>query len=131
MAQINKNDNMNQGLPDNTGLDETTRARLRAAADGGNDGIVVGSFADLQRGTVGDPTSAPLNPNVPEEANLVTPAENDAQLGTTTVETEREGLTVEGQADYDDMTKEELQAEAEARGVATSGTKDEIRARLS
>lgn len=96
MAKVNKADNMNQGLPEDSGLDEATRARYRALAEGGNDGIVVGSFADLQRGTVGDPASAPLNPNVPEGANLVTPAVNDAEAGTTTVETDREGFEVAG-----------------------------------
>ena len=89
----NTDGNINQGVPEHRGLDEATRARLRAQADGGNDGIVVGSFADLQRGTVGDPTSAPLNPTVDaENLDLVTPAVNDAELGTETTETEREGI---------------------------------------
>lgn len=124
-------DNLNQGVPEHSGLDEATRARLRAQADGGNDGIVVGSFADLQRGTTGDPMGAPKNPMVENnDLNLVTPAEADAELGVDTLETQREGISPAGQADYDSMTKEELQAEAEARGLATSGTKDEIRARL-
>lgn len=83
---------MNQGLPENTGLDDTAKASLRRQLEGGNDGIVVGSFADLQRGTVGDPTTAPLNPNVPDDADLVTAAVNDAETGVATVETEREGI---------------------------------------
>ena len=96
MPKINTADNMNQGLPENTGLDDTAKAALRRQLEGGNDGIVVGSFADLQRGTVGDPASAPLNPNVPEDADLVTPAVQDAEAGAHTVETDREGLTVAG-----------------------------------
>ena len=93
----NKSDNMNQGLPDHTGLDEGTRARLRAAADGGNDGIVVGSFRDLQLGDTAVPVvDRPLNENVPADANLVTPAEQDAQLGVATQATDEEGMKVEG-----------------------------------
>lgn len=130
MPKIDTSDNLNQGLPENTGLDDGTRASLQRQLDGGNEGIVVGSFADLQRGTTGDPSSAPLNPNVPDDAELDTPAANDAKLGIASVETEREGLSPAGQSNYDDMTKEELQTEAEAQGLATSGTKDEIRARL-
>lgn len=130
MAKNSREGNLNQGLPEDSGLDETTRANLRRLADGGNNGIKVGSFRDLQVGLTDTPVEdRPVNPNQTEE-NLVSVAENDAALGVETQATQDAGLTVEGSSDFDSMTKEELQAEAENRGLATSGTKDEIKARL-
>lgn len=96
MAKINSSDNMNQGLPEETGLDAGTRASLQRQLDGGDDGIVVGSFRDLQVGETSQPVmDRPVNPNVPEDAKLVTPGEQDAAVGVQTQTTEEEGIKVD------------------------------------
>lgn len=56
--------------------------------------IAVNSFADLQRGTVGDPLDGPL-PLGQEDLNAVTPGEHDAAAGIPSPEVAREGLEVE------------------------------------
>lgn len=46
----------------------------------GKSGIAVNGFADLQRGTVGDPTDGPFAPDQDPDA-VVTPAEHAAAQG--------------------------------------------------
>lgn len=67
-------DNINQGLPAESGLDEGTRASIQRSLDGGaGQGIKVGSFRDLQVGDTDVPLeSRPLNPNQPDGAVPVT-----------------------------------------------------------
>lgn len=58
-------DNINQGIPAHSGLDEGTKASLQRSLDRGtSNGIVVGSFKDLQTGATAEPLEdRPLNPN--------------------------------------------------------------------
>lgn len=73
MAEINTRDNLNQGLPAHgTGLDDDAKEALRRQLEGKNEGIAVGSFADLQRGTVGPPIEGPFNDNVGDTSGLAT-----------------------------------------------------------
>ncbi len=132
MADINKNDNLNQGLPNQTGLDEGTRAAMQRALDGGDGGIKVGSFRDLQLGHSAEPLeSRPVNENQDED-NLVTPPEHDAAMGIETQATEEAGITVStGGEDLNDLTVEELKDRLADEGKPVSGTKDELIARLN
>jgi hypothetical protein len=126
MATINKDDNLNQGLPENTGLDEGTRAALQRQLDGGDGGIKVGSFRDLQVGLTDTPIEdRPVNPNQDEE-ELVTIHEHMASDPATAINED----TADGDDGYEDMTKEQLQDELASRDMAVSGTKDELIARL-
>lgn len=68
-----RRDNINRGLPKHSGLDEGTKASLQRSAEAGGDGIVVGSFRDLQVGDTDKPLEdRPLNPNQEGEPVLVT-----------------------------------------------------------
>lgn len=65
-------DNINQGLPAHSGLDEGTKASLQRSLDAGDEGIVVGSFKDLQTGATADPLEdRPLNPNQSAEGTVL------------------------------------------------------------
>lgn len=125
-----KRDNINQGIPAHSGLDEATRDRLRRAADGGNDGIAVNSFADLQRGTVSaDPTEGPLNPNQDPEG-IVSVRTDDPLLGGTPGGAAASEATTEFDDSY---TKADLQAALDEKGIeyAQSETKDELLDKLN
>lgn len=133
MAKVDTSDNMNQGLPENTGLDATVKARLRRQLEGPSGGIKVGSFRDLQLGlTDTSVEERPTNPNQPDE-DLISVAENDAAAGIETQATQDEGLEISGSSsEYDAMTKDELMAELDNQGIAysSSETKAELRAKL-
>lgn len=125
-----RRDNLNQGIPKHSGLDEATREKLRRAADGGNDGIAVNSFADLQRGTINsDPTQGPLNPNQDAEG-IVSVRTDDPLMGGTPGGASAEEA---GPAYDDSYTKDELQDALDDKGIAytQSDTKDDLLKKLN
>lgn len=125
-----RRDNLNRGIPKHSGLDDTTREALRRAADGGNEGIAVNSFADLGRGTISaDPTEGPLNPNQDPEG-IVSVRTDDPLLGGTP----GGAPAADTSSEFDDSyTKAELQAELDKRGVdySQSDSKDDLLGKLN
>lgn len=119
-----KRDNMNRGIPRQSGLDDGTRASLERSLNAGNEGIKVGSFRDLQVGLTDVPVEdRPLNPNQDPEGVI----EINEFIA-------KEGVDDQGPAtatDYDDYTVEELKDELAAQGKAVSGTKQELIDRLN
>lgn len=127
-----KRDNINQGIPAHSGLDDATRDKLRRAADGGNDGIAVNSFADLQRGTISaDPTEGPLNPNQ-DPSGIVSVRTDDPLMGGTPGGAAASDAGSDGGFD-DTYSKAELQDALDERGIdyTTSDTKDDLLKKLN
>lgn len=125
-----RRDNINRGVPAHRGLDDGTKASLRRALEDRDEGIKVGSFRDLQMGLTDTPLEdRPVNPNQSEEGLVTLPdhvAAEAAVSGTDTSGTDA-GVTA-----YDDSyTLEELRDAAVDKGLATSGTKAELIARLN
>ena len=119
-----KRDNLNRGIPQQSGLDDGTRASLERALNGGDGGVKVGSFRDLQLGLTDTPVEdRPLNPNQDPDGVITVNehiAQEDAAATTTTSDT-----------DYDDYTVEELKDELAAQGKPVSGSKQELIDRLN
>lgn len=123
-------DALNQGLPKHgSGLDEGTRAALDRSLNGKDSGIKVGSFRDLQVGLTDIPVAdRPPNPNQPEDGLIEINehiAKEEAVIGETGVG------GAERATGYDDYTVEELKDELSDKGLAVSGTKQELIDRLN
>ena len=93
-----KPDNLNEGMPDHTGLDAAGRAAALARLEPRKP-VVGGSLADLQRMGAdaiadgeGEGSGAfQLNPN--QNPDVDHPADDDAKAGLVTVETDRAGIS--------------------------------------
>lgn len=132
MAEINQKDNLNQGIPSKTGLDDTARAALQRSLNGKDGGIKVGSFRDLQLGLTNVPIEDRPTPETQSDENLVTVLEHDIATGADTELTRAAGVSpsTSGGEDWSEYTVEELKDELAERGHPVSGTKDELIARL-
>ena len=120
-----KRDNLNRGIPKQSGLDDGTRASLERSLNAGNEGIKVGSFRDLQVGLTDIPVAdRPLNPTQDPDG-VIEINEFMAQEGVD------EAAGASGGTDYDDYTVEELKDELAAQGQPVSGTKQELIDRLN
>lgn len=121
-------DAVNQGLPKHgAGLDEGTKASLRRALEGKDEGIKVGSFRDLQVGLTDIPVAD--RPARQDESGVIEINEHIAKEEALIGETGVGGAELA--PNYDDYTVEELKDELAARDLAVSGTKQELIDRLN
>ena len=120
---ITKEPGLNSGLPSHgSGLDPDTKAAMERNASKDGKGVIVGGIQDVQQ------YFAELAKDNSEPAVAMPPGEDESSP--TSLEHDA-ATTATGTAFDDSYTVDELKAELESRGEATSGTKAELIERLN
>ena len=113
----NKEDNLNEGIPEHRGLDAAGRAAALSRLEPRKP-VVGGSLADLQRmgadavADGDDEGPFQLNPN--QDPDVDHPADADAKAGLITVETDRAGISEDIEKDNAALA-DELQTASASR----------------